>query len=111
MKIADLEVKRGDTKDFVVRVTTESGAPYDLTGFAAVLQVKTNADDASPVATAVTVVNTSAGTVSVSFSTSDTEAIYAAGNCVYDLEIRNGDDSIVQTIIGGKITATNDVSR
>lgn len=111
MQTTDLEVKRGDTKDYVLRLRTESGTAYDLTGFSALMQVKTTADDVSPVATISTTVNPSAGTVAISFSTADTEAIYTAGACVYDLEIRNGDDSIVQTVVGGKVTATNDVSR
>lgn len=109
----DIEIKRGDTRMIIVTVKRKSGPLADLSAYTtARMQVRDTPDAVSTIMDIAGTIDTSNSMVTISISVADSEALYASGERgFYDIEIRNGDDTLVKTIAEGRILATNDVTR
>jgi hypothetical protein len=103
----DLEIYRGDTGRFRITVTQEDLSPVDLTG--ATWDADIRATASSPtIVTSFDVVPVDESSVDVILDETNAELL-TSGNFFYDVEMRLGGEVI--TLVAGKITVTQDVSR
>lgn len=105
----DLEIYRGDTGRFRITVTQEDLSPVNVSGATWDADIRTSA--ASPtVVTSFDVVPVVDDETSVDVILDETNAdLLTAGTLYYDVEMRL--DGEVITLVAGKITVTQDVSR
>lgn len=107
--LVDLTMYRGDTGKFRITVKNEDNSPADLGGATWDADIRNTANSA--------VIITSFDIVPVAGDSSSVDVVLpadkadqlVAGPLVYDVEMRLGDE--VLTLISGKITVTQDVSR
>ena len=105
----DLSIYRGDTGRFRITVTNEDLSPVDLTGATWDADIRTTAA-APTVITSFDVVPVVGDDSSVDVILDETNAeLLPPGNLVYDVEMRL--DGEIVTLVTGKITVTQDVSR
>lgn len=95
---ATFTLKRGDTwsQSFAWKQGSASGAPVDLTGCTARLQVRTRADALVLDATAYLTLDGTAGTVAVSVPASATE-LFPVAKLQFDIELTFPDGTVQST--------------
>lgn len=105
----DLNIYRGDTGRFRITVTDEVGGPINISGATWDADIRSVA--ANPTAiTSFTVTPVAGDPSSVDVILDKTKsALLNPGTLVYDVEMTLGLE--VVTLVGGKITVTQDVSR
>ena len=107
----NFEVLRGDTFDLGFSLDDDEGAGIDLSSFTATMHLRTSID-------ATEYVDWSSyfsapdenGDFSLGVTAAASSAL-TAGQYVYDIQLANGDDSSVNTYVGGRITVLEDVTR
>jgi hypothetical protein len=108
---ANLTFVRGDTWQFQVVITSDADGtiPVNITGYTFAAQCRSNPDISAISGTATcTVVDGAQGTLTVSWSSTVTDAI-DPGLYYWDLQQTAG--SAVTTIMAGQITVLADVTR
>lgn len=104
----DLSVYRGDSGRFRVSVTDENDVPIDLTGVTWDADIRLKANDTGAL-TSFDVTPVLGDPSSIDVSLSAESSMLLNSSCVYDIEMRAGEQ--VTTIIHGSIIITPDVSR
>jgi hypothetical protein len=105
----DLSIYRGDTGRFRITVTNEDSSPADLSGATWDADIRTTANSPT-VVTNFDVVPVVGDDSSVDVILNEVNAdLLTAGTLSYDVEMRL--DGEVITLVAGKITVTQDVSR
>lgn len=100
-----IRIEPGNTYSRSLSLTT-NGTPYDLTGFSAALTVTDDGLPISGVTPACSVVgDPTDGQISFGFSLDDVEVLDLIEDGRFNLTIRNGDDSIVLTVLKGRLTS------
>lgn len=105
IKIADLEVYKGDSKDYVITVK-EDGSAVDITGYTFYMTVKENATDTDANAkidkTVTTHSDPTNGETTISLSTSDTNQTVSSATqkYVYDIRMKDTSDKVT-TLLNG----------
>lgn len=107
-----LSFDQGTTWSRVLTITTD-GTPWNLTGYAARLQVRDGSESSTPI---INLTNASGltigdelGTITISRSATQT-AGYAAGNYVYDLELVSPTGEVTR-LLQGPFTIDREVTR
>lgn len=104
----DLVIYRGDSGRFRVTVTDPAGAPLDVSGATWESQMRPNQDSTTQQTFTVTPVVGDPSSVDVILDAATSAAIdFTAG--VWDLQMTMTGE--VQTLLGGRVTVTKDVSR
>lgn len=107
--VVDLKVYRGDSGRFRITVTEPDGVtPVDVSLATWDGDIKLKATDATEITT-FDITPVSGDVSSVDIELPAIKSILLDNNCVYDIEMTLAGD--VRTIITGKITVTQDVSR
>ena len=106
----DLVIDQGS--DFAIEFTVnESGSAKNLTGYTARAQLRPTKSSSTLTATFTCGIPTPAnGKISMSL-TNGTTAGLAAGRFFYDLEIFTVSDTLVQRLLFGEVTVTQEVTR
>ena len=106
----DLVIDQGS--DFAIEFTVnESGSAKNLTGYTARAQLRPTKSSSTLTATFTCGIPTPAnGKISMSL-TNGTTAGLAAGRFFYDLEIFTASDTLVQRLLFGEVTVTQEVTR
>ena len=109
----NLIIDQGATWEITFTYKDSEGAPINLTGYSAALQLRTSYDAASAALSLSSpssgiVLGGALGTIAVTASASQTGAL-VAGEYVYDLEITLS--SKVTRLVQGRITVTPQVTR
>lgn len=99
----------GDTKTVSLTMQDGDGAAIDITGRTYSAQIRTNVDDASPLATfSCSIISAAAGTMKAVLSATTTAAL-SPGDAVWSLvETSSG---IVTTILRGDVQIVESVTR
>ena len=106
--LLDLCVYRGDTGRFQVDVVNADGTPANISGATWDADIRPSADDTLVMASmTVAPVAGLPGSVIVTLSATDSASL--EGDGVYDLQMTLGGN--VETLLRGKVTVTEDVSR
>ena len=104
-----LQIVLGDTKTVSLAFQDATGAAINIAGRTYSAQVRTNADDASPIATfTCSIVSGSGGTMQAVLSATTTAAL-SVGDGVWSLKETNG--SVVTTILRGDVSIVESVTR
>jgi hypothetical protein len=114
----DIELKRGDSWDALVRVKGRNGAGdlvyLDLTGVTPKAQIRTTPDATSVLAEITCTITdqvTTTGGVLLRLEDTDTSSLQATTNAKWDLELKwpgvNGDR---KTVVEGNVTVTLDTT-
>jgi hypothetical protein len=108
--VVDLKVYRGDTGGFRITVTDSEvpPGPVDVSTATWDADIRLKATDAT-VITSFDVVPVTGDVSSVDVKLPSDKSYMLDGNCVYDVQMTL--DGNVYTLVGGKITVTQDVSR
>ena len=106
----DLVIDQGS--DFAIEFTVnESGSAKNLTGYTARAQLRPTKSSSTLTATFICGIATPTnGKISMSL-TNGTTAGLAAGRFFYDLEIFTASDTLVQRLLFGEVTVTQEVTR
>ena len=106
----DLVIDQGS--DFAIEFTVnESGSAKNLTGYTARAQLRPTKSSSTLTATFTCGIPVPAnGKISMSL-TNGTTAGLAAGRFFYDLEIFTASDTLVQRLLFGEVTVTQEVTR
>ena len=106
----DLVIDQGS--DFAIEFTVnESGSAKNLTGYTARAQLRPTKSSSTLTATFICGIATPTnGKISMSL-TNGTSAGLAAGRFFYDLEIFTASDTLVQRLLFGEVTVTQEVTR
>jgi len=116
--IQDLEMRRGDTFIFDIKVTGIDGGVFDLGGYSATLTAKRSPVDTVPLfqKTSETgggltfpLVSTTNDIVRVKISPADTDSIADEPRIYWDLQIEK--DSDVFTVMTDRLRILNDITR
>ena len=101
---ANITIEQSTKFDIIIDVDGPNGNPYPLTGFTAKCQMKksyyTNTAYDIP---AVVYGDPANGQVQLALTPAESFA-FKPGRYVYDVIVRNGDDSIVERVVEGIIT-------
>lgn len=106
--VVDLKVYRGDTGGFRITVSDSDSLPVDVSTATWDADIRLKATDVD-VITSFDVVPVSGDVSSVDVKLSSVKSYMLDSNCVYDVEMTLAGN--VYTLVGGKITVTQDVSR
>ena len=106
----DLVIDQGS--DFAIEFTVnESGSAKNLTGYTARAQLRPTKSSSTLTATFTCSIETPAnGKISMILSNATTAGL-AAGRFFYDLEIFTASDTLVQRLLFGEVTVTQEVTR
>ena len=110
-EIIDLEVIRGDTKQFNITVRDSNSDLFDLTGYTMVFTAKSNvelSDDNAEITSTATISVPASGVGAFTLTPSDTAV--GVKTYLYDIQISNGTDS-VYTIAQGDFKVTQDITK
>lgn len=105
-----IKMRQGDTYKRTLTWLVNK-APVNLTGYDARLQIREDADDATPAldASDYLTLGGTAGTIEVEIPAEET-ADLDAGRYVYDLEVESGGGEVT-TLIAGSLTVTAEVTK
>ena len=99
----------GDTKTVSLMMQDGDGAAIDITGRTYSAQIRTNVDDASPLATfSCSIISGAAGTMQAVIS-ADTTSSLTAGDAVWSL--KETSSGIVTTILRGDVQIVESATR
>jgi len=106
----DLVIDQGS--DFAIEFTVnESGSAKNLTGYTARAQLRPTKSSSTLTATFVCGIATpSNGKISMTLANATTAGL-TAGRFFYDLEIFTNSDTLVQRLLFGEVTVTQEVTR
>jgi hypothetical protein len=106
----DLVIDQGS--DFAIEFTVnESGSAKNLTGYTARAQLRPTKSSSTLTATFLCGIATPAnGKISMTLTNTVTTGL-AAGRYFYDLEIFTSSDTLVQRLLFGEVTITQEVTR
>ena len=106
----DLVIDQGS--DFAIEFTVnESGSAKNLTGYTARAQLRPTKSSATLTATfTCSIPNPANGKINMSLTNAITTGL-AAGRFFYDLEIFTASDGVVQRLLFGEVTLTQEVTR
>ena len=105
----NITIRTGDTETISVAIKDSAGAAVDITGRTYAAQIRSNAEDTSPLATfSCSIVSAAAGTLAATLSAATTAAL-TPGLGVWDLQETNG--TTVTTLLAGQVTIVQDVTR
>ena len=111
--VLNLTFPQGDTWALSLTWNDSAGAPINLTGYTAAMQLRLTYDAVTPVlsltSTSGITLGGSAGTVALLVDAPTTAAI-DAGIYVYDLDLRSG-GGVVTRLVQGSVTVTPEVTR
>jgi hypothetical protein len=102
---------RGDSYSFILNPKNSDGTPFNLATYTGELQVKATRDPEANVLIFgnVSIDSPITGSITCTIDPEDGRTL-AAGNYVYDLEITNASGRVF-TLVTGRFTVTNDVTR
>jgi hypothetical protein len=111
----DIRIIRGDTLDAVFEFFNENGTVKTLTGYGAIMQVRSDAESPTVILEASTaagtlVVDGEAGTITMAVSAIVTAAL-TPGRYVYDLQTTAPDGNVTTEITQRACTVAADVTR
>jgi hypothetical protein len=106
----DLVIDQGS--DFAIEFTVnESGSAKNLTGYTARAQLRPTKSSSTLTATFICgIAIPTNGKISMTLSNATTAGL-AAGRFFYDLEIFTASDTLVQRLLFGEVTVTQEVTR
>jgi len=107
----EISIVRGDTSAITITVTDSNGTAYNLTGFEMWCTVKRNKDDPDISAIlqkqcTIDAPLTGVGVLALTAANTD----ITPGRYYYDIEIFNGDNSVVKTPIVSTFTILQDIT-
>ena len=107
----NLTMDQGTTFEAIVTVSNEDGSLFDLTDLTASSQMRKSYYTNTFITITATVDgDPENGDVKLSLLPVETDSI-KAGRYVYDVEVRNGDDTYVKRVIQGVITVSPQVTK
>lgn len=100
-----IRIEPGNTYSRSLAVTQADGTPYDLTGFTATLSVTDQGVAISGVTPACSITDPDGGLVAFAFDLTDVAILDDIEDGRFTLIVANGDNSIVMTLLKGRITS------
>ena len=107
--VANLVVDQGATFNAAVDIDDDSGNTQNLTGYTVAGQIRKTYDSTSYTAFGATVSNATGGTITISLTPTQTNAL-EAGRYVYDIEITSA-GGVVTRVLEGQVEVTPGVTR
>ena len=107
--VSNLTVDQGATFNAQIDITDDSGNAQNLTGYSVAGQIRKTYDSTTFTAFSATVSNATGGTITISLTATQTNAL-AAGRYVYDVEITSG-GGVVTRVLEGQVEVTPGVTR
>ncbi len=101
--VSNLAVDQGTTYSVTVLVTDNTGTVRNLTGFTGRAQLKRSYYTNTNTAFTVSIPDPTTGEIELSLTAPQTSNL-KAGRYVYDLEITNANETIVERIVEGIVT-------
>ena len=110
----NLTIDQGATFDVTLTWRDEAGSPVDLSGYTARAQIRSQVTSATPlvdltVGDGITL-GGGAGTIRLVIDDTDTAALPAPFDGVWDLEVESG-SGVVTRLLAGTVTVTPEVTR
>jgi hypothetical protein len=111
----DLYIQQGTTFDLTLLWESAPGTPINLTGYVARMDIRAGEEASVPEMTLNTtnariILGGVAGTIRLLVTDTDTAALTAGGNYVYDLELESGSGATTR-VLEGKVTIDREVTR
>jgi len=107
--VSNLTVDQGATFNALIDISDDSGNAQNLTGYTVAGQVRKSYDSTTYTAFSASVSNATGGTISISLTSTQTNAL-AAGRYVYDVEITSS-GGVVTRVLEGQVEVTPGVTR
>jgi hypothetical protein len=106
----DLRCYQGDDFTFTLTVTNPDGSAMNLTGYAALAQVRSTQASSSPLCTFTTSIGGTSNNVVTLTLPHATSSTLPAGNAVWDCQVTSA-GGIVTTLAGGQFILAAEVTR
>ena len=107
--VSNLTVDQGATFNAQIDVSDDSGNSQNLTGYSVAGQIRKTYDSTTYTAFTASVSNATGGTISISLTSTQTNAL-KAGRYVYDVEITSS-GGVVTRVLEGQVEVTPGVTR
>ena len=107
--VSNLTVDQGATFNAQIDVSDDSGNSQNLTGYSVAGQIRKTYDSTNYTPFTASVSNATGGTISISFTSTQTNAL-KAGRYVYDVEITSS-GGVVTRVLEGQVEVTPGVTR
>ena len=107
--VSNLTVDQGATFNAQIDVSDDGGNSQNLTGYSVAGQIRKTYDSTTYTAFTASVSNATGGTISISLTATQTNAL-KAGRYVYDVEITSS-GGVVTRVLEGQVEVTPGVTR